>query len=365
MARKELGHIELQWRCPNCDGMNPGREKSCQSCGAPQPDDVKFEQAARQELIKDEKLIEQAKAGPDIHCAYCGTRNPGTAEVCSQCGSDISEGTQRESGRVIGAFKTGPAEEIQCPACGSPNPDTAHQCSNCGAKLAVPQDEEIDGEISTLPSLEESSTKRGKMPIFLGLVFALICIGAIVVMILGSRTTDTRGIVQGVQWERSIPIEVFGPVEHDDWWDELPDEAEDISCREEHRYTSSNPEPNSVEVCGTPYTEDSGSGFAEVVQDCEYQVYDDYCSYTLLEWSFAETVTLSGNDFSPVWPDPALSDQQRLGSNRDESYTVIFEADGKTYSLDVDSVNDYQQFDIGSAWTLSVNGFGNVVSVDR
>ena len=49
MARKELGHIELQWTCPNCNGINPGPEKHCLNCGAPQPEDVEFEQADHQE----------------------------------------------------------------------------------------------------------------------------------------------------------------------------------------------------------------------------------------------------------------------------------------------------------------------------
>jgi len=93
MARKELGHIELHWQCPNCDGINQGREETCSSCGAPQPEDVEFKQFSHQELLKDQKLIERAKAGADIHCAYCGTRNPAKAQTCSQCGSDISEGT--------------------------------------------------------------------------------------------------------------------------------------------------------------------------------------------------------------------------------------------------------------------------------
>ena len=43
-------------------------------------------------FIKDEALIRMAKAGPDIHCPYCGTRNPGTAELCSNCGGELSMG---------------------------------------------------------------------------------------------------------------------------------------------------------------------------------------------------------------------------------------------------------------------------------
>ena len=86
MAKKKLGYTKLQWTCPNCEGLNPGPEKTCIQCGAPQPDDVHFEQVKGAELIQDEKVAERVKAGPDIHCPYCEARNPGDAVVCSQCG---------------------------------------------------------------------------------------------------------------------------------------------------------------------------------------------------------------------------------------------------------------------------------------
>jgi hypothetical protein len=119
-----------------------------------------------------------------------------------------------------------------------------------------------------------------------------------------------------------------------------------------------------VEVCGTPYTVDSGSGFAEVVQDCEYELYADYCTYTLMEWAEADTVELSGNDFSPVWPQPDLAEEQRLGDEREETYTVIFAADGETYTYTTDDFSTYQQFEISSTWNLEVNTFGAVISVE-
>lgn len=362
MARKELGHIELHWQCPNCDGINPGREKSCRGCGAPQPDDVEFKQFSRQELIKDEALLEQAKAGPDIHCAFCGTRNPGSATVCSQCGSDLSEGTKREAGRVVGAFQEGTGEDVKCPSCGSNNPHNALRCSNCGSALQQLEELEPDGDIHV--ESKAQSKGRRKIPVVLIIVFAVICVGAVAIAVLSGRTKPVTGVVDNVTWERSIAIEAFGPVEHDDWYDELPGDAENISCEEAYRYTSNEPEPNSVEVCGTPYSVDSGDGFAEVVQDCEYQVYDDYCSYTVLEWAVVDTAVLSGNNLNPAWPSPNLTSDQRLGDDRRESYTVIFDTGSDTYSYAPDSFNEFQRFDIGSSWTLNVNTFGSVLSVE-
>lgn len=369
MARKELGHVELHWRCSNCDHLNLGRERSCSTCGAPQPEDVQFEQVTQQELIEDEALIAQAEAGADIHCAYCGTRNAADAKTCVQCGADISEGTQRQTGRVLGAYQSGAAAEAQplvCPACGAENDASAVNCAQCGAPLAAPP-----ATAQPAAAQPETATKSGaaapqksrKTPLALIVGAVLVCIGLVVAAILLLRTTSLTGSVQQVQWERSIAIEAYGPVTYSDWQDELPAAAEDIACEQKFRYVSDTPEENAEEVCGTPYTVDSGSGFADVVQDCEYHVYDAFCSYTVVEWSQADTVVASGAGFAAEWPDPVLESDQRLGDARSESYQVIFATDDGNYTYTTEDFAEFQQYQPGSVWTLAVNALGGVTSV--
>jgi hypothetical protein len=120
-----------------------------------------------------------------------------------------------------------------------------------------------------------------------------------------------------------------------------------------------------VEVCGTPYTVDSGQGYAEVVQDCEYQVYDQVCTYTVEEWTQVDTITLSGIDFSPVWPETALQPDQRIGQERKESFEIVFRSGEVTYNYTTSDFNLFQQAQVGSEWTLNVNSFGNLISIDR
>ncbi|MBM3190390.1 MAG: hypothetical protein FJZ90_16940, partial [Chloroflexi bacterium] len=122
MARKRLGYIELEWTCPSCSSRNPGTTKTCHTCGAAMPDDIQFELPAEQKLDTSEETAKRVAAGPDIHCPYCGARNPGDAKVCAQCGGDLTQGAKRAAGEVLGAFKTGPAPEVACPSCGAPNP---------------------------------------------------------------------------------------------------------------------------------------------------------------------------------------------------------------------------------------------------
>ena len=111
MTKKTLGYVHLEWACPNCQRKNPGPQKFCNGCGAPQPEDVEFIQAAEEKLITDEAEIARAKAGPDVHCPYCGARNPGDAEFCGGCGGNLAEAAARESGRVVGSHRDKPAPQ--------------------------------------------------------------------------------------------------------------------------------------------------------------------------------------------------------------------------------------------------------------
>jgi ribosomal protein L40E len=357
MARKKLGHVELQWICPNCDGLNPGSEKHCGNCGAPQPEDVEFEQAERQELITDEEKISQAVAGADIHCPFCGSRNSAGAEVCHKCGGDLVEGVRRESGRVIGAYKTGPVTQITCPHCGAENPDTAKTCSQCGGSLAREASEPAGQAVAKSPS-------RTRIWIIAGVV-AILAVTCGLYFIFANRTSAAIGMVEEVGWQRAVPVEALVAVEHKDWEDQIPADGLVVTCTEEVRSIQDEPGQNSVEVCGTPYSVDSGSGFAEVVQDCEYEIYDTFCTFTLEEWTVVDSAVLAGSDFSPVWPEPELEAGQRKGEEWEESYTIVFKSGDETYVYTTSEFNLFQNAQVGSEWTLNINTFGNLVSIEK
>ncbi len=357
MAKKTLGYAELFWACPNCNGINPGPEKTCAQCGAPQPEDVEFQQADRLELLQTDSVKGKIAVGPDIHCPFCGTRNPGNAETCTQCGGDIAEGTRRTSGKVVGAFKSGPAQEIPCPHCGAQNLDTATNCTQCAGSLHERQEKQsVETRQPTVP--------KKKFPWAVVIILVVICCLAAAFLFFALRTEETSGTVDQISWERSIAIEAMMPVEYRAWEDQIPAEAEVLNCDLQVRSIESEPAAGADEVCGTPYSVDTGSGYAEVVQDCEYHVYDSYCSFSVLEWQPVDTATLSGYDFSPVWPDPVLELEQRTGEYT-ETYTVYFEAESGNYIYIVSDFETFQQFVIGSEWDLEINTFGGVVSVSK
>jgi hypothetical protein len=359
MAKKVLGQVELQWKCPNCSALNPGPERLCVKCGAPQPTDVQFEQAEHQVLITDEAVKEKVEAGADIHCPYCGARNPATVKVCGQCGGDLTTGARRETGKVLGALDTGPASTVKCPRCGADNLETAKECASCGASLSQPKEAELPAAAQKVPKLS---------PVMIGALIAgllLVCGICAVATFTLTRTETIKGTVQSVKWERSVPIEAFVPVTYSDWKDQIPSGVDVESCDDRLRSVESEPVPNSVEVCGTPYTVDTGTGYGDVVQDCEYQVYDSYCSYSINEWKQVDTATTSGGGFNAAWPSPDLTNGQRLGGDTTETYVIVFTADGDTYSYQIHDFNQFQEYPIGSTWNIDVNKLGAVVSVEK
>ena len=197
-----------------------------------------------------------------------------------------------------------------------------------------------------------------------GIIGGIACLAAIVVLlILLLKTDDIIGTVTDVSWERSIAVEAFQTVTNQAWWDEVPEGAEVISCSQEYRFTSDEIQPNATEVCGTPYVEDTGTGVGEVVQDCTYEVYDDYCEYEAMEWVVVDTATEAGRNLEPFWPSPGLTTEQRLGE-RSEDYSITFEADGSQYTYETTNSELFLQAEPGSTWTLKVNQLDAVQSIE-
>jgi len=329
MYRKSLGFVPLIWQCAFCNTQNPGPIKSCTSCGAPQPENVEFLQVDEEQFnfIKDEALIRMAKAGPDIHCPFCGTRNRAVEDVCKQCGGDLSwQGKQRESGQRVRTIT-----EAQAP--------------------------------QRPPAQEAEVEKKGKIPLIAILIGLGVIAACIITLVMFLRTDDVTATVSDVQWERTIAIEAFTTVTESDWWDEIPEDAEVTTCSMVFRYNSEEPQPNATEVCGEPYVEDTGTGLGEVVQDCTYEVYDDYCEYTMMAWVEVDAVTESGRDLSPTWPTVFLEPDQREGA-RTEAYTINFRDGNDTYRFTTRDAQFFTKAVIGSRWTLQINQFGGVQSLE-
>jgi hypothetical protein len=230
----------------------------------------------------------------------------------------------------------------------------AQRCPNCGGSLVA----------NAKPITAPTPAKKTLIWLIVAIIAAVVLclIGIITYLVMGSRTNDVTASISDLHWQLSIDILEKQPVQKSAWSEDVPPEAQDVSCQDEYKETSNNPAPNATEVCGTPYTIDQGSGAGKVVQDCEYRIYASYCDFTILDWTVVNTSAAQGSDNNPQWPVIDLQTGQQEG-NRHEEYQVTFDADGQTYSYTPADSTEFSQFDIGSQWILSINTFGEIKEI--
>ena len=355
MARRRKGFIELEWTCPNCETRNRGFDKTCANCGAPQPEDVQFEAPADRKMVGAEKARELEKRSADIHCGFCGTRNPSTSKTCSQCGADLSEGVTRQAGREIDMSARAP-EKVTCGNCGAENDGTRTNCAECGAPLPRPVKAEPaqDAMSFSVPGADPAAPAEKKKPnwwLWGGIAgaLAICCVAIFLIFVIPSQSL--KATVTGVHWQTSVPLQEIEAVQYNDETGNPPSDAYNVSCRTE-----------SQEFCEEK-TIDRGDGSAEVVEDCRTED-TKYCDYTVDEWTTIQTYTLDGNDLYPVYEEPSLTRDQRLG-NPDEEFAVTFSTEDGSKTYTPSTVTEFQQFQLGSTWTLKLNALGGVISAER
>jgi hypothetical protein len=349
--RRTLGYIQNEWTCPNCETRNQGSSKTCENCGAPQPEKVRFELPSERKFVTDEEAIRAAQAGADIHCGFCGTRNPATAETCSQCGADLKEGKARQAGRIMQAPPISQQPRvIKCDNCGTENPDSNSVCSNCGSPFpraaAAPAIASAGGKS---PVKLQAPKKTNWLLIGgIGAFLAVCCVALGFLFLFPSQSVEAT--VVDVYWQTNVPVQEIQAVSYSNEAGSPPSGAYNVSCYDDSR-----------EVC-EQRTIDQGNGYSEVVEECHTET-EQYCSYTVDEWKTVHTYSLDGNNLQPIYDSPNVASDQRLG-NRSEDFTVTFSTQDGQETYSPDSVSEFQQFTIGSTWTLKMNAVGGVVSVE-
>lgn len=361
MSKKSLGYVEMEWVCPNCQGRNPGSVRVCAACGSPQPENVQFQQKEGADLVQDAEKIEQAAKTPDIHCPYCATRNPADAKVCSQCGGDLVEGKKRVAGQVVGAasISSAPILPVVCPNCGTSNPGQSTACSACGALLHKPAATTSQQKPAAQKPANAGVSLLVAIP--LGVCLLLCCI---VAAFFFFRTESTTGRVQSVAWQCEVQVEALRDTTREDWQDEVPADGRVLSCSQKVRDTVDHEVPNSREVCGTPYEVDKGNGYSERVQDCVYEVYDDYCKYEIKEWQVVDKLETRGDDYQPYCDDVNASADQRQGDTSLD-FVAYFQTESGVLEYHTSDQGLFEQLQPGTQWNLKVNSFGQVVDVER
>lgn len=324
------------------------------------PENVKFEQPIKEEIISDQALIDEAKEGPDVFCGYCGSRNPAAAGSCSTCGADLNEGTKRSAGATYHTSDVVHSNTIRCNVCGVENDISNLTCASCGSPLQTTLKIEPDTPAQQ-PTPPKAGMGKGCM-----IAIVLFVLAAIIGFFLMTSKKEARSVVvSNTAWQTSIQVLGLIDKQASTWRDSIPGNSRIINCSERVRERSDTYVSGSEEVCEEPYYVDKGNGFSEKVQDCYYEIYDDYCTYAYQDWDVISVLSDQGNDVNPLIPKTSLTENQKLG-DQFVSYSISFaDSTGKIYTYVPSSLEEYQQFDINDRYTIELNGFGSIVKMEK
>jgi hypothetical protein len=164
-------------------------------------------------------------------------------------------------------------------------------------------------------------------------------------------TKSVQATVVDVSWQTSVPLQEIRAVDYNNERGNPPSGAYDVSCHDESR-----------DVCQQK-TIDKGNGYSEVVEECHTET-EQYCSYTVDEWTTIQTYTLDGDDLRPIYESPNVSSGQRLGDESEQLTVTFSTSEGEQKDYSPGSVSEFQQFAIGSTWTLKMNALGGITSVE-
>ena len=243
-------------------------------------------------------------------------------------------------------------KEIKCDNCGTDNPVGNAVCSKCGSPLPKIVPTAFAPQAAAGMAAGKLTAPKKTNWLLIGGILAAVaicCIAIGALFFLPSKSVQAT--VVDVHWQTSIPLQEIRAVDHNNEAGSPPSDAYNVSCRDESR-----------DVC-EQRTIDRGNGYSEVVEECHTET-QQYCSYTVDEWTTIQTYTLDGNDLRPIYDSPNISSGQRLGQES-EDLTVTFSTDnGEQETYSPDSVSEFQQFTVGSTWKLKMNALGSVVGVE-
>jgi hypothetical protein len=201
-----------------------------------------------------------------------------------------------------------------------------------------------------MPAVAPLAAKKKPNLLLIGGILAALVVCCIAVAALFLPSKSVEATVVDVHWQTSVPVQEIQAVSHSDEAGSPPSDAYNVSCHDD-----------SHDVCEQK-TIDKGNGYSEVVEECHTET-QQYCSYTVDEWTTIQTYPLEGNDLRPIYDSPSISSDQRIG-NASEDLTVVFSTPDGEETYSPSSVSEYQQYSIGSTWTLRMNAIGAVVSVE-
>lgn len=353
MGRTVMGY----WDCPVCGNKGiAGNVMNCPSCGRARGD-VQFymkndaQNSTREEnergdieYLNEEQAKEIGK-NPDWYCSFCNSLNRDHAAFCSNCGASREDS---ESNYFDQLKKRQEAERAE--------------------KAAQPQPRQQEKKKSRLPLL---------------VLLAAVVIGLVLYLRGNNTTGDLK--VTGLGWSRTIPIEQNIEYTESDWV--IPDGGTLVSQRQEiHHYDQVLDHYENYEVqrsrqvldhYETYYTyQDLGNGsFEEIpheraVYKTEYYTetesrpvyvpvprYQTKYTYTIWRWTRTREVTASGDSHEAAWPETGLTENEREGTPRQETYSFTVSDKNNTSRTWFLKEEDWRKINSGDMLAISTQRF--------
>lgn len=289
-----------RWDCNRCGHKGIlGPKTECPNCGSDRPKDVQFYMADASDVVREDSILKQARAGADWRCSYCGQNNPATTTICKDCGH-----TKAETDATLAVREYSNSE---VPTSG---------------KKARPMEQ------VAAPPPKKRNFKKG---CGIMAITGIILLGLIIYF---GRSKEIAVTVEDFSWERKIATQENRLVEEEDW--SVPSGGNQLSSfRAVHHYdeildhyetrtrTKQRAAGTESYVCGK---RDLGNGYFED-KYCERTIYESYeesyeepiyrkepvyktkYRYSIYRWKPAAPLLSKGNDHNPQWPNTQAIDQ--------------------------------------------------------
>lgn len=159
-----------------------------------------------------------------------------------------------------------------------------------------------------------------------------------------------------LEWDRTIQVERRVGIPGSGWREELPAGA--VLGRCEPRFHH-----HERVVTGTRQKRVPGSRAIETSPEVEVTpVEREWCAWESVRWDLARVEHAQGKDATPLWPEPVLSEGERLGA-RTERYRARFERRGAQHTLDATSAEVWSRLTAGRSYDLTLGPTGKVLAV--
>lgn len=366
-----MAAYEGKWRCVRCSSVNLGRDVGCVTCGVKRSEDVAFFLDDDAPELSAGQVSNQANAGADWICLYCGSNCRASENQCSGCGSLRSDANKQliEETRGIGDWS-----------------EAAQKAYN--AQTIAP----------TQTPKSFFSRRLVKFALLGAGAFGFIFIALFALLIfISTRTYAVEVEVANLEWNRSIAIEEYKTVTETAWEGEVPPDARVQSNERALHHTDKVPDgtrtvPETYSeqvsdgteryVCGrinkkNGYFEDkycTRTKYKTVTKTRDktetiyrdVPVYKTRYTYLIDKWVAAGEKTTSGESFDPKWADVKIDNVKTREAGRKENYNLIFKelgGDNKPHKMEV-ATDKWNQFQSGQHLKGKLDVFNRLISID-